>query len=457
MSEREDPKLKGGTTKKYQIICKFWMMNSCLKDDKCEYLHEKKDNLQSYQTAIVKECPWYSLGFCKNGPLCKFRHEKKTGETPELPIWFLEYIFEKPINMIYEDFERTNPEEVNEMKNRIFGDENFKRKFKHFKAHDNYAVKKNSIIENLNKKVRYFFVRCRNMNLIKYAMECNVLLLNRGHLIRFKEAKKSCDDVIFIIFDDETKNFYGYCKFRYDLEDSDYDLTDLMEQVRDFNIGNNAFIYVEWLWKTKLSDSKVELLRNPLNNDEVVIDSKDGQEIAIDIGYYMCRLMIKRLTKEEVQEYLSMREDDNSYNTKIININNMNIIKEKQNLNLKDDIGSLIYDEINKGSNSIIVTNISNLQVNISQNSYCENKDTVEKKKKKKRSRSRSRSKKKRRRKDEDSDSDATVVVTEKTIQRGKKCESPVKENKLFKNKLFSNAMRGVASSYLKDKHRQDK
>jgi hypothetical protein len=446
MSEREDPKLKGGTAKKYQIICKFWMMNSCLKDDKCEYLH------QSYQTSIVKECPWYTLGFCKNGPLCKLRHEKKTGETPDLPIWFIEYIFEKPINMIYEDFERTNPEEVNEMKNRILGDESFKRKFKHFKSHDNYAVKKNSIIENLNKKVRYFFIRCRNMDIIKYAMECNVLLLNRNNLIRFKEARKSCDDVVFIIFDNETKNFYGYCKLKYDLEDTNYDLTDLMEQVRDFNIGNNAFIMVEWLWKTKLSESKVELLRNPLNNNEIVIDSKDGQEIAIDVGYYMCRLMIKRLTKEEVQEYLSKREDDNSYNTKIININNMNINKEKD---LNTDIGSLIYDEINKGSNSIIVTNISNLQVNISQNSYCENKVTVEKKKRK-RSRSRSRSRKKKR-VEEDSDSDATVVNEKSNNGKRKRSESPAKKNELFKNKLFSNAMRGLASSYLKDKHRKDK
>jgi hypothetical protein len=400
MNEREETKFNKTANKKFPIVCKFWMMNTCNKNDKCAYLHQQIDKRAPMQSDV--ECPWYGFGFCKNGPKCQFKHTVKdeAGLPSELPAWYLEYIYGKPIKNIFDEFEKNFPGEFKQVRNRLqvpYGGS-------HFKTYDNYAVKKNSIIENLNKKVRYFYIRCKTMDIVKYTMEFNILPVNKMSIIKFKEAKKSCDDVIFIIFDESSNNFYGYCKFKYDLEEKGYDISSI--DIHDLGKVGFSFVKVEWLWKTKLSESKIELLRNPLTDGDLVINSRDGQEIAIDIGYYMCRLMIKRLTKEEVQEYIikkkeldrtkqelmasgrlsstpeSTVEGSNSSTTGIININNvklgnnMDTDGDKAITAIKDNLNNLIYDELhrNKQTNSIIVTNISNLQVNISQNSYCENK-----------------------------------------------------------------------------------
>jgi hypothetical protein len=444
MNEREDTKTRAA--KKFPIVCKFWMMKTCNKGAACAYLHEQVGEKRPVQHEV--ECPWYGFGFCKNGPNCQFKHVKKDEETmpTELPTWYLEYIYGKPIKNIFDDFEKIYPDEVNQVRSKLHIAE-----FKPYKT-DNYALKKNSIIENLNRKVRYFFIRSKGMDVVKYIMEMNILPVNKMNIVKFKEAKKSCDDVIFIVFDNSTRNFYGYCKFKFDLEEKGYD-TSAMD-LRELGLSNCAFIKVEWLWKTKLSESKIEMLRNPLS-DELVIYSRDGQEIAIDVGYYMCRLMIKRLTHEELQEYISKKKEGDprgypaaissfglskasnlsdishtsgSTTTEIININNVKLKNDYGSTNvyggdissktstsstnpmtvIKDNLNTLIYDEFhkNKQPGGIIVTNISNLQVNISQNSYCENKidlgDLYNEKTKKKRKRSRSRKRRKRSSTDED-------------------------------------------------------
>jgi hypothetical protein len=464
MNEREDIKTK--TTKKFPIVCKFWMMNSCSKNDKCAYLHEQIVDKRPVQSEV--ECPWYGFGFCKNGPNCQFKHTKaEASNTPEtLPPWYLEYIYGKPIKNIFDDFEKIYPDEVNLVRNRLQITE-----YKHYKNTDNYALKKNRIIENLNRKVRYFFIRCKGMDLIKHIMEMNILPVNKMNMVKFKEAKKSCDDVIFIIFDNESKNFYGYCKFKFDLEEKGYDTTTI--DLRQLGIGNSSYVKVEWLWKTKLSESKIELLRNPLSDGELVINSTDGQEIAIDIGYYMCRLMIKRLTKEEVQEYISEKKQSDRSNlsstkmsdinatTEIININNVKMGGNGNDTGrtisaIKDNINNLLYDELHKNKpNSIIVTNISNLQVNISQNSYCENKldlgDLYNNNTRKKTSNKRRR----RRSSTDEYDSDETVKQESKLLsqKRQRESESPkANEKKIYKNKLFSNAMEKLLKDKKEDK-----
>jgi len=653
MAEREEPKIKvGNLPRKLQIICKFWMMGNCNKDDKCEYLHNNTD-FPSFKnqpnTQLPTECPMYTIGFCKNGPLCKFRHIKLSEEqnpykdvidnktddienSEILPMWFLEYFLEKPIGLIFEEFENDNNEEIENMKldlnidskmnifdykklsnnmqqvfsnttqnlgestnnkklerkssvqnlepsnisntskpvnnlnnvddlcgekellgveekteNMLFENnlekqnetkevkieitknsenspiktsdsnsyknipildsihnKNYKmekrenngknlnseleiieeiandnqefkiealnnslsennieindlvvneeadsllkkmfnkysfinfnfrntnfapnynftnannyksyinsthflngydlkledkeaanktqqknllfnntnNKLKNFggknntikntaikqnnvndqKAVDNnnnnkninysnlgkssfnreeiskylltknypndiYAVKKISIIENLNLNVKYFFLRYKAFELIKFSMETDLLLILEENSNKILKALETCDEVILIYFDDISKDFYGFSKLKYQVEIQeveDYlqeyyiEVLDIFQgQYANAPFGSNynktvkkkifSFLQVEWLWKTKLSFDKVEILRNSLKNYKPFIDSEDGQEIDSDLGYYVCRLMIKRLTKDEVQEYL---------------------------------------------------------------------------------------------------------------------------------------------------------
>lgn len=425
MNTMEEHKLKDANAqmvqqaKKHPIICKFWMMGNCIKDEKCDYLHTERDKnkLQNFSKGFNRaqsgtiDCPMYRFGYCKNGSLCNYKHTKEEKadevlESMELPLWFLEYVFEKPANLIFQEFEEQNKEETDELKEKYFPNHKKFQKLPRLykknqpnKSHqfDIYAEKKDSIIASLNKKVRYFFIRNKNMDYVQFAMENNFILNNKQNSIKFTEAQKSCDEVVFIIFDEEHMNFNGFCRFKKEMDEKEVQMItdnymtthnkDLLAKYQASNI-NFSFLKVEWHWKTKLSYNKVELLKNPLSDNEQFVYSKDGQEVSIDLGHYVCRFMIKRLTREEVQGYLEYKKFyeenkgiaiDKDYSR---DKNNQSLVKAAGNNGL--DLNTLIYDEINKSgkgpngnttsnnssNGSIIVTNISNLQVNISQNSY---------------------------------------------------------------------------------------
>jgi hypothetical protein len=79
-------------------VCKFWLENRCKKGETCEYHHQiitnKLPECPSYQSTgfcqkgkdckykhsekQIKECPYYLSGYCKDGEkLCKFQHIKR--------------------------------------------------------------------------------------------------------------------------------------------------------------------------------------------------------------------------------------------------------------------------------------------------------------------------------------------------------------------------------------------
>ncbi|NWV61466.1 CPSF4 factor, partial [Malurus elegans] len=79
-------------------VCKHWLRGLCRRGDSCDFLHD-------YDTARVPECyfysrfgecsnkdcpfphvdgtasavgcPWYDRGFCRRGPLCKYKHTRR--------------------------------------------------------------------------------------------------------------------------------------------------------------------------------------------------------------------------------------------------------------------------------------------------------------------------------------------------------------------------------------------
>ena len=60
----------------------------------------------------------YNLGYCKNGPLCKYKHVKREkkenieNDDEILPIWYIEHYFDKPISVIFNELEKTKSVEV---------------------------------------------------------------------------------------------------------------------------------------------------------------------------------------------------------------------------------------------------------------------------------------------------------------------------------------------------------
>ncbi|XP_053512555.1 putative cleavage and polyadenylation specificity factor subunit 4-like protein [Artibeus jamaicensis] len=81
------------------VVCKHWLRGLCKKGDQCKFLHQydvtrmpecyffskfgecsnKGCHFLHTNTAFkTQDCPWYDQGFCKDGPLCKYRHVHKT-------------------------------------------------------------------------------------------------------------------------------------------------------------------------------------------------------------------------------------------------------------------------------------------------------------------------------------------------------------------------------------------
>ncbi|NWS61262.1 CPSF4 factor, partial [Chunga burmeisteri] len=80
------------------VVCKHWLRGLCKKGDGCDFLHEydvtrmpecyfhskfgecsNKDCpfLHVDATTSTMGCPWYDRGFCRHGPLCKYKHTRR--------------------------------------------------------------------------------------------------------------------------------------------------------------------------------------------------------------------------------------------------------------------------------------------------------------------------------------------------------------------------------------------
>lgn len=80
------------------VVCKHWLRGLCKKGDNCEFLHEYNlkrmpecwfyskygecSNPECVYLHIdpeskIKECVWYTRGFCKHGPKCRNKHVRQ--------------------------------------------------------------------------------------------------------------------------------------------------------------------------------------------------------------------------------------------------------------------------------------------------------------------------------------------------------------------------------------------
>ena len=443
------PVQKGGI--KSKIICKYFIQGKCIKGENCPYLHSQFENPK--ETTKV-ECPMYSIGFCKNGPVCHFLHIKKdkypeeeledkntTTTTPlteeqnnqiinnnvnnnssnnsnenennlnnekndekeknlnfTLPIWYLEHYYDKPISMIFQELEQKNLLEIAELKKKygftniepnlpLMQPINKKNKinlnmntlnlnFNNFNMNltsnnnridinntknniiqnnmqinqmnkinndikfDAYKLKKDSIEYLINKEenIFYYLIRCKNYDEIKKSLESNTIKLTKEIYNKYKDIdiKNNKLTIILFVFDDEFENFAGFAQLKYPLSQKNG-----LEYDNDKENKNYMYYYkIEWLWRTKLHYSKVSHLMNREDNDQFLHEGKNGCPIDKDLGNYCCRLMIKRLSKDEVKELINekkifenqknvqnlQKEEDNDFHN---NYNNKNYNNNK--------------------------------------------------------------------------------------------------------------------------------
>lgn len=183
---------------------------------------------------------------------------------------------------------------------------------------DAYSFKKDSIeyIINKEKDIYYYLIRCENYDIIKKSMESNTIKLPEELYNKYKngEMKANKLTIIIIIFDNENNNFSGFAKLKYPL-DHFYQINENKVSI-DHNLENNEkksfsepFTFkIEWLWRTKLHYTKINHLMNRADHDHFINQGKNGCPIDRDLGNYCCRLMIKRLSKNEVKELINHKK-----------------------------------------------------------------------------------------------------------------------------------------------------
>nr|XP_043626551.1 30-kDa cleavage and polyadenylation specificity factor 30-like [Erigeron canadensis] len=96
-----DPaKFSGGKSYR-KTVCRHWLRGLCMKGEGCGFLHQydksrmpicrffqlygecrEQDCLYKHTLEDIKECHMYKLGFCPNGPDCRYRHAKLPGPPP---------------------------------------------------------------------------------------------------------------------------------------------------------------------------------------------------------------------------------------------------------------------------------------------------------------------------------------------------------------------------------------
>ena len=413
------PPQKGGI--KSKIICKYFIQGKCIKGESCPYMHSQ---IEKPKEMTQVECPMYTIGFCKNGPVCHFLHIKKdkyikeeieekidsspTEKGPEqnihdnnnnnlnennnnnlnennnlkneekennneknknypiLPIWYLEHYYDKPISMIFYELEQKKLPEIVELKKKygftniepnlpIMQPINKKNKtnlnmntlnlnFNNFNMNlisnnnhtditniknnlvqnsinktqinqmnqknndikfDAYKFKKDNIEFLINKEenIFYYLIRCKNYDEIKKSLDTNTIILPEELYNQYKDKdiKNNKITVIIFLFDDEYENFAGFAKLKYPITN------DQIKEVENQDNMINTY-KIEWLWRTKLHYSKVGHLMNRADDDHFLNEGRNGCPIDKDLGNYCCRLMIKRLSKDEVKELINEKK-----------------------------------------------------------------------------------------------------------------------------------------------------
>ena len=315
---------------KKKIMCKYFMMGRCTKGENCVYLHsitemKKRINIKE------EECPMYEIGYCKNGPLCKYKHihkekienDKNENEKneiienekidfeninfPEIPIWYIEHYFDKPIYEIFSEYEQKNESEINKIRKEMgfdliqvnnsllnpinFLQNNNLNQISNSKNNNDYSHVKNNIeklLNNSNNEIKYFLIRIENYKEINITMEKNIIKI--GGELKEKILENKNWVIITIISDEENNNLTGFARIK---------------NINDENLNNNEdnTYNIKWLWRTKLHLSKLNHLINKNDKNKRLVNCENGCCIDNDLGKFICRLMMKRLSKDEINQF----------------------------------------------------------------------------------------------------------------------------------------------------------
>ncbi|KAB5521170.1 hypothetical protein DKX38_025489 [Salix brachista] len=315
-----------------QTVCRHWLRSLCMKGDACGFLHQydksrmpvcrffrlygecrEQDCVYKHTNEDIKECNMYKLGFCPNGPDCRYRHAKLPGPPPpveevvqkiqqlnsynhgtsnknfqqrnaELQRLYLKEYLDILSGLMYRGVVSTLTCQVNDESTFLFDKGIFRNEEDAFCAVNYSLLARLQVscafleflcatgphhLEVLMLVFRmfcmlYFIVKSCNRENLELSVQQGVWATQRSNEIKLNEALDSSDNVILIFSVNRTRHFQGCAK---------------MTSKIGASVGGGNWKYahgtahygrnfsVKWLKLCELSFHKTRHLRNPFNEN----------------------------------------------------------------------------------------------------------------------------------------------------------------------------------------------
>ncbi|XVE67509.1 hypothetical protein DITRI_Ditri08aG0166800 [Diplodiscus trichospermus] len=320
-----------------QTVCRHWLRSLCMKGDACGFLHQydksrmpvcrffrlfgecrEQDCVYKHTNEDIKECNMYKLGFCPNGPDCRYRHARIPGPPP-------------PVEEILQKIQQLSSYNYNkffQQRNAGFPQQAEKSQIPLGQNNVNQgAAGKPSTTESANVQQqqqvqqpqpqvsqtqiqnvpsgqsnqanrtaiplpqgisRYFIVKSCNRENLELSVQQGVWATQRSNEAKLNEAFDSAENVILVFSVNRTRHFQGCAKMTSKIGGS---------------VGGGNWKYahgtahygrnfpVKWLKLCELSFHKTRHLRNPYNENLPVKISRDCQELEPSIGEQLASLL----------------------------------------------------------------------------------------------------------------------------------------------------------------------
>ncbi|KAF5764651.1 putative transcription factor C3H family [Helianthus annuus] len=354
-----------------QTVCRHWLRSLCMKGEACGFLHQydksrmpicrffrlygecrEQDCVYKHTNEDIKECNMYKLGFCPNGPDCRYRHAKLPGPPPSV-----EEVLQKIQQLTSYNYGNSNRFFQNRNANNSQQSDKFQfpqgnndanqgakpsttdsasmQPAAPLSPHQQQQVSQlaqsqaqsNGQQNQANKTAiplpqgtsRYFIVKSCNRENFELSVQQGVWATQRSNEAKLNEAFDSVENVILIFSVNRTRHFQGCAKMTSKTGGS-VGGGNWKSEHGTAHYGRN--FCVRWLKLCELSFHKTRHLRNPYNENLPVKISRDCQELEPSIGEQLASLLYLEPDSELMAISLAAESKREEEKAKGVNLEN---------------------------------------------------------------------------------------------------------------------------------------